>query len=439
MKCGWTALLFLVGVLASSPALAQRCNLDRIRAQFETSESFPSLVGCRPEDVRPILENQDYGLRIDNRVASEAVRAGRIVSQRRGDGSVHVDVSTGPPPRERRESDSQFGRIAGEFVGRVLEEAINAPRDPQPPPPAPYRPDPPPPDPALVSALATPVIAPPVVQPPPIVQPPPDIPPPPPTRVEPPPPPASTPAPAETQRLAQAARATPPARPPVEPQPPEEIIPPPPEEIATETVAASPPVVPPPPRPVTRFRISGSPSAAEGDELVLTIRREGSDGATHRLALAYSDRTSLVAPPDTVEFLADMPDEMVLRLKTAKLAEDGDRRLTVTLRAGEAEPVSIMAVILDRTTWWEKLLQAIASVPVWAAALAGAAAVAASAALMMPRASCSIGKGSVGLGEAPLKSRWPDVDVETVIGDADFSLPSPLPLGKGKHAEPSPA
>jgi hypothetical protein len=444
MRRGWTALLFLVGVVASSPAVAQRCNLDRIRAQFETSESFPSLVGCRPDDVRPILENQDYGLRIENRVASETIRTGRIASQRRGDGFVYVDVSTGPPPREREERNDQFGQAVGQIVGSVIDGAINSPRD-RPPRPGPFQPEPQAPDPALVSVLTTPVVAPPVVappvvQPPPIAQqpPPPVAQPPPPAREAPRPPPPPPPARADTQRFAQAAPAMPPPRPPAElVPPPEEGIPPPREEIPTEIAPSDPP--PPPPRAATRFLISGSPSTAEGEELVLTIRREGSDGANHRLVLEYSDKTFLVSPPDTFEFLADMADVVPLRLRTARAAGDGDRQLTVTLRAEEAEPVSIMAVILDRTSWWEKLLQALAPVPVWAAALGGAAAVAASAAVMMPRASCSIGKGSVSLGRAPLKSRWPDVDVETIIGGAEFSLALRPPLGRGNNAEPNPA
>lgn len=447
MKREWTVLLLLVGVLAASPAAAQRrqgCNLDRIRAEIATSERFPSLVGCKPDDVSPILRRYEIRLSVVRRIPSETIRDGRIVSQSVGDGYVSVDVSTGPPPRERDESDERVGSVIAPIIFEVLESAAKSSRDRPPPPPGPYRPDPPTADPALVSVLTTPVVPPPVVQPPPpVVQPPPPVvqqPPPPvverppPAREPPPPPPARAGAP----RLAQARTATAPLQAPLEPvPPPAEVIPPPPAVIPAEPAAADPPKIPPP--PVTRFLIRGSPSIAEGEELVLTIRREGNDGATHRLALNYSDKSFLVSPPDTFEFRADMADEQPLRLRTAKAAGDGDRRLTVILRANEAEPVSVMAVILDRTTWWEKLLQAIASLPIWAAPLAGAAAVAGTAAVMMPRASCSIGTASVDLGGAPLKSRWPAVAVDTVIGDAEFSLPSPLPTGGRNNAEPSPA
>lgn len=358
MPRNWTVLLLVIGTIASAPSFAQpqtshRCNLDRIRAAFGSSERFPSLVGCRPNDVRPILQNQDYGLTVENRVASETMREGRIVSQRVQSSNVYVDVSTGPD-RER-----QLSQLFEGLVGIV---SSLPPPNPQPPEPEPFRePAPPAPNPDLERVIAVP----PVVQPAPppsAVRPgsPPDTQPTsPPAIVQPAPPPPATapaPAPADTQSGQTAEEKV--AQAPQQPQP---------EKIGAESQPAAP--------------------------------SEPQDTAPTPAPTAASQPIATEVTPPT-----DPPPP-----------------------------------VLDRWPWWRKLLQAVASLPIWAAALAAAAAVASLVTIFVPRATCSIGQGSVDLGTPPLKSRWPAMRVDTAIGDASFSIPSPLPIGRRSDAEPSPA
>jgi hypothetical protein len=188
---------------------------------------------------------------------------------------------------------------------------------------------------------------------------------------------------------------------------------------------------------LTRFSITAPPKVSEGHELEVVIRRENSDGKRHLVRLDYSDPLLLVSPPGTYDFGSDLADKVVLKLRTAASPRtNGDHDLAITLASADGaevgRPDSVMAVIVDQTPWWKKLLERLASLPLWAVAVAGAATVAAAGGtvkLLMPRASCSIGPAKFGLGPTRLRSCWPALRVDAVLGDASFSVPRPLPIG----------
>jgi len=177
------------------------------------------------------------------------------------------------------------------------------------------------------------------------------------------------------------------------------------------------------------------PNVTEGEELELKIRRENNDGQRHLVGLDYSDASLLESPPKSFDFGSALPDLVTLKLRTTAKSK-GDHDLAVTLRSADGaqigSPDSVMAVILDQTPWWKKLLERLASLPLWAMAVAGAATVAAAGwtlKLLMPRARCSIGPGKFGFGATRLRSCWPALRVDAVLGDASFSIPRPLPIG----------
>ena len=450
-------LLLAIGALEWSQATAaplglRGCNTDRIRAELAAGK-LPSLIGCKPETVEPILQNYDYPLAIGNRVASSSIRAGRIVSQRNNDGLIYVDVSTGPERRSqssdgdradgRTQSSEQppdrTGEAVGRFFGEVLREIAESPPRRRPPPvaPAPRPPAQTGPSDQLAEVLKIPT---PVVPPPTNTQRPP-APKPEAPRIAPTPRPETVPI--ATTPVAQA-NATQRETQLAERAPPVAIDPVPDPAIEPEVPPPPPPPPPPPVRPsVFRIAIEGSSSLGEGDELRLVIRRDRRDGSAHLLALNYSDPRLLVSPPRTIDFGPDSPDEIRLPLRTAIAEGNENHDLRVTLASNSqsevAQPNTVSAVILDRTPWWQKLLDAIASLPPWVAAVAAAALAAGAAPLLMPRATCSIGGGSMDLGPTPLKNSWPAMQVDAVIGEASFSIPSPLPIGRRTNAEPSPA
>jgi len=454
----WILLLLVICTISSGNAVAQahtghRCDTNQIREQLESTGQVPNLKGCRPDEIRLMLQNYDYGLTIEKSIASRTIREGRIVSQRVQSSNVYVDLSTGPGPRdEQRRRDSDLLVDVLEGVTRIISNV--PPPNPRPPVSEPNREPPPPAPEELIRVMTLPPRAVPAAPPPPpaAVQP---TPTPSPTAVQPtPPPPPRAPIPANLVPKAEV-KITQVSDPPPEQAPaPQATDPAPAPTTDSRSLQTDANVSPPagqqaqkstdvPLPPVSRFFIQGSSSAKEGDELLLTIRRDGRDGFNHRLELSYSDGSLLISPPLTFEFSAGLPDEVALRLRTAVAEGDGDRHLVVRLasanRAEVGQPDSVTAVILDRTPWWKKLLQAVASLPDWAVALAAAAAAATVALIFMPRATCSIGRGSVDLGVLPLKSRWPAVRANTVIGDASYSVPFPLPIGRRRDAEPSSA
>ncbi|HEY6047664.1 MAG TPA: hypothetical protein VIV07_01310 [Sphingomicrobium sp.] len=98
--------------------------------------------------------------------------------------------------------------------------------------------------------------------------------------------------------------------------------------------------------------------------------------------------------------------------------------------------------IVQNPSWWATLLGAVSSSPLLAAAIAAAVAIAAAAALakiLWPRATCSIERGSFALRPLPLRSAWPGLHVDTIMGSAAFSIPRPLPIRRLTDVEPSPA
>ena len=442
----WIFLCLFMGMTCSGQAVAQSgCNTDRIRTQLQTSERFPDLRGCRPDNVRQLLQNHDYGLEIENRVESRTYREGRIVSQRLDDGYVFVDVSNGPGPQ--RDRDVVVGIIEG--VSRIISSRPPPSQRPPASEPSPERPPPPAPDQRLIDVMTIPAAPPPVVETPPPARPAPPVLPPVTERI---PSPAPAPAPVESAPPTDQRGAQVPGRP-ADPAPaPQPTGPAPPPATDTQSPqidpAIPPPAVPQPPVPPevvrpapSRFVIEGRPSAKEGDELLLVIRREGRDEIGHRLELGYSDPSLLVSPPTSIEFGAAMADEFTLRLRTAVTEDDGDHRLIVRLASADAEvrqPDSVTAVILDRTPWWEKLLEALASIPVWAVALAGSAAAAGLGIYLIPRATCSIEGGSLGWGARRPRSGWPEAHAEIVMGKPLFSVPSPLSLRRREDVQPSP-
>ena len=426
----------ICAISSGQPAMAAKhsCNTDRIRAEFNTSEGVPDLTGCKPDSIRPILSNYDYGLVVQNKVPSETIGSGRIVSQRVSDGYVYVDVSAGS-----NQSDHVGEKVAVGLVGAFIGAILAAPKKKPPPPEQPPAVEPTPPPVATGQPLAPTPVAP-TPPPPPVVQPTP----------APPPPPATPP------QVAQVAK---PPQPPVINKPPTEQPPAPPEDTSappqtTDTSDVIPPDPIPPPSPIPpiqpalfRLSIQGPTSVKEGDQLTLVIQRVRRDAIGHQVQLAYSNPAIFASPPETkFEFGAETPDKIDVQLPTVVMKDGGNHNLTVTLastdRAQIAQPASVSAVILD-STWWVKLLQLLADLPVWARALAAAAATAvvgtATYFWFKPRATCSIEFAGVSLGGQPFNDHWPAVDVEVVIGEPTFSIPTPLPIRSSADAEPSPA
>ena len=368
----WIFLCLFMGMTCSGQAVAQSgCNTNRIRTQLETSERFPDLRGCRPDNVRQLLQNHDYGLEIENRVESRTYREGRIVSQRVDDGYVFVDVSDGPGPQRNRE-----------IIAGIVEGVVGIISTPPPPgqrpsasEPSPERPPPPAPDQRLIDVMTIPAAPPPAVETPPPARPAPPVLPPVTERI---PSPEPTPAPVESAPAAEERVTRPPERPP-EPAPtPPTADPAPPPAPVTDDLSLQPePGDPPPP-------IQGSRGPA----------------------------ISAVDPPP-----ASRPTD-----REGTSASNGSE-------TGRVEP----------TPWWEKLLDALASIPVWAVALAGATAAAGLGIYLFPRATCSIEGGRLGWGARRPRSGWPEAHAEIVMGEPLFSVPSPLSIRRREDVQPSPA
>jgi hypothetical protein len=473
----WTVLFLAISAAGSGRALAQpsqpeRCKPENISAEITASGRVPSLRGCRLRDATAGVGMQDYRLTVEQRVASETIGSGRIVSQRGPgeSGIVYVNVSTGPghrqqagghdQPRHEDEGEGGGGRgLFGEFA-QALIDAATQPPPPQPPAYQPPQPQaPPPPNPF------GPIVAPP---PPPPVQPatpqPAQLDPVPAAAPQPPPPPAPAPVSPEPapDHATQVAQADPPPPKPAPAAAAQHVSPAPNPDVPLDAIAPPTPtpepadpganqdnVHNPPAPPPPHFWLQGGGSIRQGEAFVLTIRRQGDDGRSHRLKLTYSDPSLLASPPPAEhEFASGGSDTADLRFEaSANLKGQGDHRLAITLASTDDaqvnEPASVTAVILDRTPWWKKLLDAISSVPIWVAALAAAGVAAAGAGMakfLLPRATCTLGSASLSLGAPPPKSRWPSLSVDTILGEPSFSIAHPLPMGRRTDApEPSPA
>lgn len=451
-----TLLLLTLGAFSSGrsfafPVASGHCSSDYIWAELRTTGTFPKLRGCDPNAVKNALSDSNYRLEIESRHSSNSIAAGLITTQRVQANTVYVVVSTGPDEPGAGQHEPQLGGLIGQIIVGMIQHPPQAHQPPQPPPvvqvqplpPQPFpEPQPPaaqpapqpasPPPPPVKITEVTPVAAPVAAEPAPAPQPKPK----PKPTLQPKPTPKPTPNPQVSKPPTPTAVAPTPAAPTPAPAPP-----------AAPAIVAPPP--PPPPLQPARFSIDDrSKRIKEGDDLELVIRREGSDHKLHRLVLSYSDPSLLASAPTSFEYGADLPDVVSLRLLTkANKRHDGDHDLAVTLVNAEGarvgNPDSVMAVILDQPSWWDKLQLFLASFPAWAVALA-AAAVAAMAGLgitrfILPHATCSIGAGRPTLGPMPLRSSWPAIHVDTLLGSASFSIPHPLPTGGEVHAEPSPA
>lgn len=501
MPRAWIVLFLAACVAIPSQSLAAAVNLGRcdpkyILAEIQSTGQVPILSGCRVQAARRALSGANYDLAVDNYVASTEFPEGTIVDQKGPSEShvVYVNVSSGPPQKSQQPSGTQDGPPPypsgghdgtpstgggdgvppqqssgghggghhspkiGKFIVPLLQVLSTNAQSHQPPTEA----APPPPSPQPQPNPFTPVVAPPPPAPQPTPPPPQPAPPPPAPLATATPAPAPPPAPGSAPKKTELAQNTPkplpkttaPPEPKPEPSAPKANVPPPPPKpqppVAPLPVAAPTPTpiidIPPPPSP-TRFSITADPNVAEGHELAVVIRRENSDGKRHILRLDYSDQSLLISPPTSFDFGSDLPDKVILKLRTVTSPRTkGDHDLAITLAAADGaevgRPDSVMAVILDQTPWWKKLMEGLAALPLWALAAAGAAAVAAGGGvvkLLMPRASCSIEPGTIGLGPTPLRSCWPALRVDAVIGDAAFSIPRPLPIGGRRDAKPKPA
>jgi hypothetical protein len=457
-------LIFAIGAIGSGqPAAAavgfHPCNTDRIKTELASNGKVTDLTGCKPETVDPILSNYDYGLTVESYVASQTVRAGRIVGQRVESSTVFVNVSTGPA-QQQQTSDGPYtegtsqpsnhshdGTKKAVFgaIGAVLGTILTAPKKmPSPPAPEPAL-EPAPPPVATGQPIAPTPIVPTPSPPPPVVVPTPSSPPPVVNPTPTPPPQETQPAKPTDTKVAEVSKPPPP---PVKGTPPgssptllvdmpaslttanisheiaANLIPPPPPEVASP-----PPVLP----AVFRLIIQGPSSVNEGDQLTLVIRREGRDAIGHHIQLAFSDPAVLAFPPRTTfVFGAAAPAEITVQLPTVAMKDGGDHDLTVTLASTDgsqiAQPASVKAVILNINRW-EKLLQAFAAVPLWARALAAVVAAAAIGTAtvigIMPKATCSIGGGSLSLGGRSFKNRWPAIDIDVEIGEPTFFISAP--------------
>jgi hypothetical protein len=420
-----------------------RCDGSRIRAELEATGQFPNLRGCDPNAVRNALGDTDYGLQIESRDSSNHVEAGRIIRQHAQSGTVYVVVSTGPSHHGDGDQVGEnvpgiFGAIAKTIIKNLPPPHQEAPPPPvivqtQPPPPQspvlePPATEPVPPPPAQQTGLAEVVPEPvlPIVDSPAVADPP--------AKTKSPPPeapkpvlPKSTPTPQiplapAAMKLANAAPAPQPKAPPQD----------------GPAIGWTPP---PPPQ----FSITGSARLTGGDDFEPVISRQGNDHASHRLVLSYSDPSLVDSARTSFIYGADFPDKFGLTIHTrASRRHEGNHKLAVTLVSADGaqvgNPDSVMAMLLDRTTWWEKFLKFLSS-PAGIAAIvvAGAAAALGVAKFILPRATCSIDSGRATLGPIPLRNSWPALHVDTAIGGISFSIPHPLPRGGRTDAEPSPA
>jgi hypothetical protein len=417
-----------------------RCDGSRIRAELRATGQFPNLRGCDPDAVRNALGDTDYGLQIESRDSSNHIEAGRIIRQRAQSGTVYVVVSTGPS--RQRDGDELGENVPGIFgaIAKTIIENLPPPRQEAPPPvivqtrpPPPQPPAPPPP------ALET--------QPAPL------------------PPARKVPTQVVPEQIVPKVDRLPVATPPAKtkPQPPETPVPPkstptvqsPPAQatLAPATLPAQPEIsrqeaprtAEPPRPPPLLFSIVRSARVTEGDDFALVIRRKGNDHVSHRLLLSYTDPSLVDSAPTSFVYGADFPEQFRFPIHTkVNPRHDGNHELRITLvsvdGAQVGRPDSMMAVLLDRTTWWEKLLKFLSSPAAIAAILvAGAVAALGIAKFILPRATCSIDSGRATLGPIPLRNSWPALHVDTAIGGISFSIPHPLPRGGRTDAEPSPA
>jgi hypothetical protein len=174
----------------------------------------------------------------------------------------------------------------------------------------------------------------------------------------------------------------------------------------------------------------------EGDRLALVIHRQGNDNAAHRLVLSYIDDSFGELGQVSFVYGADRSDRVGVGIRTqASSGHHGDHHLAVTLKSADGaqvtRPDSVMATLLDRTSWWEKLLEFLSSpAGIAAIVLAGTAAALGVVKFIMPRATCSIASARATFGPIPFRSCWPAMHVDTAIGGISFAIPHPLPTGE---------
>jgi hypothetical protein len=198
-----------------------------------------------------------------------------------------------------------------------------------------------------------------------------------------------------------------------EPPPPQYQPPPAPPVVAPPVVAAPPPppaVKPPPPHHDVTVAQAQPPSPPPKVQ-------------PHKIDAA----------PDNPPPVAQLPPEQTSpRPVTPPAAQP----------SVEVKPTALQGGTGQKASWWATLLDDVSASPLLAAAIAAAVALAAAAALakiFWPRATCSIERGSFALRPLPLRSAWPGLHVDTVLGSAAFSIPRPLPIRRVTDVEPSPA
>ena len=444
------ALLLAIGVLSPGRSLAfpvasDHCSSDQIWAAIHATGTFPKLRGCDPQAVKNALSDSNYRLQVESRHSSNSIAPGLITRQRVQSTTVYVTVSTGPDEPGAGQNQPKLGGLIGQIIVGALEHPPQSPPQPAPPPVVAVEPLPPQPPPAPPAVAEQPAPAPaqpvkvaqvvqPVDTPAPAAQHPAPQPKPKPQAPKP-----AAPKTATAQQTSTTAKTA--AAAPGSPAEPHRKVCPDGTVIPAGTAC---------PVPTPQFSIEGNTRITEGEDLELQIRREGNDHKAHRLVLSYTDPSLLGFTPTTLDYGADLPNVITQRLPTrVNPKHDGEHDLAITLMSAEGarvgSPDSILVAIADLKTpsWWDKLKMFLASFPAWAVAFAGAA-VAGTAGLgiarfILPHATCSIGSGRATLGPIPLRSSWPALHVDTVIGGASFSIPHPLPTGVKTHAEPSPA
>jgi hypothetical protein len=365
-----TVLPLVVCMVLSAHAFAApddsaRCAPDHIVSALKSTGQVPSLRGCDPSAVKQAVESADYELVVENRHSSNGIQSGRIVSQRVSDGTVYVTLSTGPD--DRNGSGQPQGGGTGGLLGQLVDQGLNVltQRPSEPRPPA-YAPP---------SANVVPADNPfgnVVHPPPPAVEP---TPAPTPAAVPPDPPPAAAPptppdtkAPSSSNDNAHAPSPTPPS-----------------------------PTIGQPPGPSPALRPPAETSQAK---------------------VPSTDTGTQIAgePPPTTHEPADN------RTADSQISSPSPAAANLP-----GPPVAHSSKHED-PPWWKKLLLTLSSLPFWTKALAAAALAAASTGLLMPRATCSIGRGTVDLGRLPLKSRWPALSASTILGVPSYAIETPLPL-----------
>jgi hypothetical protein len=126
----------------------------------------------------------------------------------------------------------------------------------------------------------------------------------------------------------------------------------------TPTPDPAPAPTPQPPQiPRPKFSIHAPPKVQEGEPLIFTVHREGSDERAHRITLSPNPRELLKRSPTPFDFGPDRTDEVVTVETAPGQPGDGDHTLQIGLASdesadvGDPQPATIQVIDTPATTY----------------------------------------------------------------------------------------